>query len=150
MENVDTCTAVDPGWELVGEKADFHRLPIPGGALNLFGTTLTRAGISRSVALLDIVLPLLLTFLVFIGILIVPLFLIPEFLLRRGVEEWKTRVVGWTFFAVLIPSLAVLFGSWRPSMSDLTRWEVYLGFGAIAFAAWWDIRRARAKESRPG
>lgn len=101
-------------------------------------------------ALLDTILSVLLTALVFIAILIVPLFLVPEFLLRRGVEEWKTRVVGWTFFAVLIPSLAIVFGSWRPSVSDLTRWEVYLGLGAIAFAAWWDVRATRKRESKPG
>lgn len=88
--------------------------------------------------------------LVFISVLIVPLFLVPELLLRRGVTEWKTRVVGWIFFAVLVPSLAIVFGSWRPSFSDLTRWEVYLGLGAIAFAAWWDVRVTRKKESKPG
>ncbi len=99
-------------------------------------------------ALLDTLLPILLTALFFIAILIVPLFILPELLLRRGLEEWKTRAVGWAFFAALIPTLVILFGSWRPALSDLTRWEVYLGFGAIAFAAWWDIRRARKLAAR--
>ncbi len=87
----------------------------------------------------------LLTFLAFAASLVVPLFLIPELLLRRGMREWKTRVIGWAVFTVVVLTLAITIGRWQPSVIDLLRWEVYGGLGAILLAAWWDVRRARRK-----
>ncbi|MEE9236974.1 MAG: hypothetical protein V3U52_04225 [Thermoplasmata archaeon] len=87
---------------------------------------------------------LVLAFLAFIASLFFPLFLVPELLQRRGISEWKARLVGWiTYPAILTVLVALLTGSILLTLDALIRWEAWLGIGVILFAAWWDIRRAR-------
>ncbi|MFQ6013051.1 MAG: hypothetical protein ACE5LS_05350 [Thermoplasmata archaeon] len=93
--------------------------------------------------------PLILNLLAFLAVLFVPLFLVPELLQRQGVVEWKARLVGWVAFPLLLLLVvAVATGQVPVSSQNSLLW---LGAGGgIAFAAWWDLRRARRHEGEGG
>ncbi|MFQ5838044.1 MAG: hypothetical protein ACE5HJ_04600 [Thermoplasmata archaeon] len=82
-----------------------------------------------------------------VGVLLVlPLFLIPHYLLRQGMLEWKTRVIGWAVFGAILMVSALVFSGLSPIVAYLARWEVWIGVAvAIFFAAWWDVTRTRPK-----
>ncbi len=84
-------------------------------------------------------------------LLVVPLFLIPEYLLRRGMLEWKTRVVGWAVFGGILMVSVLVFSGLNPVVAYLARWEGWIGVAvAILFAAWWDVTVTRRRSKGRG
>lgn len=79
-------------------------------------------------------------------LLVIPLLWVPGYLRSHGVVEWKTRVVGWAIFAGVMMASALAFSGFSPVRAYLERWELWIGSAlAIAFAAAWDVSRARKR-----
>ncbi len=84
-------------------------------------------------------------------LLVVPLFLTPEYLLRRGMLEWKTRVSGWAVFGGILMVSVLVFSGLNPIVAYLARWEGWIGLAvAILFAAWWDVTVTRGRPKGRG
>lgn len=91
--------------------------------------------------------PQLLIFLLWFASLFVPLFLIPEALLRLGFREWWARLIGWLFYMVLLAAV-VGTGTIELSGGVASLWPVLAA--VITFAILWDIRKARRREATQG
>ncbi len=90
--------------------------------------------------MLDIVL----SFLVFAATLVIPLLFVPGLLQRRGVAEWRARLIGWlTFAGVMLVAIAFFSGGRAFTWGSLLLWETWVVVGVLLLAVGWDLRRAR-------
>ncbi|MFQ5838977.1 MAG: hypothetical protein ACE5HJ_09415 [Thermoplasmata archaeon] len=95
--------------------------------------------------MLDSIMTQVLYFLAWFLSLFIPLFLIPQVLLKLGLRETWARVVGWLTYVTLL-AVVIVFGPLEPSTVADSLWAVLAA--AIAFAIFWDVRRSRMAEAR--
>ncbi len=87
-------------------------------------------------------LPYLTILVAWFASLLIPLFLIPQALLRLGLREVWARAFGWLAYVILLPAIVIL-GPFQFAASA----ELILLLGlVIAFVIFWDLRRARRAE----
>ncbi len=92
--------------------------------------------------MLEDLFPHLIIALAWFASLFIPLFLVPEALLRLGLREVRARAFGWLSYVLLLSAILIL-GPFRLSaVIDMLPILV----PGIAFAIFWDLRRARRAE----